>query len=199
MIAYQYIHDVVKFARELLGFEPDAAQAELLATKFGKVCVNCRRQWGKSTLAAIRAVHLAVTKPNQTIVLISTTMRQSRELASKCLAFVRKLGIAVKTDGTNARSIVFPNGSKILPLPAHADYVRGFTANMLIIDEAARVKEDVFAAATPMLATTSGDLWLLSTPNGRRGTFYDVWSGTDLADDKWLRIEGKASDIPAQR
>jgi hypothetical protein len=79
----------------------------------------------------------------------------------------------------------------ILPLPANADYVRGFTADLLIVDEAARVKDEVFAAATPMLATTNGDFWLLSTPKGKRGLFHEVWSRTDKV---WLRIEGKASD-----
>src|SRR5690349_11930031 len=117
MITLSHKYDVAAFARQLLGFEPDAAQAKLLATKSGRVILNCRRQWGKSSLAAIRAVHLAATRPNQTIVLISITMRQSRELAAKCRAFARKLGLKLKTDGTNARSIVFPNGSLILPLP----------------------------------------------------------------------------------
>ena len=194
MIPLIYKHDAVAFARELLAFEPDAAQAEILSTTSNRVILNCRRQWGKSSIAAIRAVHRAATQPNQTIVLISTTMRQSRELARKCLTFARKLDVVLTTDGTNARSIVFPNGSIILPLPAHPDYVRGFTADMVIMDEASRVKDEVFAAATPMLATTGGDFWMLSTPNGRQGMFYEVWSGTDRADDRWLRIEGKASD-----
>jgi hypothetical protein len=34
---------------------------------------------------------------------------------------------------------------------------------------------------------------MLSTPKGRKGKFYDVWTATDLADDRWLRI------IPARR
>jgi hypothetical protein len=77
------------------------------------------------------------------------TMHQSRELAAKCRGVARNLDLKLGTSGTNPRSLVFPNGSVILPLPAHADFVRGFTADMLIVDEAARMKDEVFAATTP--------------------------------------------------
>jgi len=41
--------DPVEFAREYLGFEPDARQAEVLRCKGRRVLLNCSRQWGKST------------------------------------------------------------------------------------------------------------------------------------------------------
>jgi hypothetical protein len=107
---------------------------------------------------------------------------------------VRRLKIAVRGDGTNERSILFPNGSVIIPLPGKADAMRGFTANLLIIDEAARVPDEVYTAARPMLATTNGDLWLLSTPRGKRGFFYEEWVGKDSPSHPWLRIAAKPTD-----
>ena len=195
MMSLFHIHNPVRFAREMLGIEPDAVQAELLNTKRSRVILNCRRQWGKSTMAAIRAVHQAAAQEEQTIVILSTTMRQSRELARRCAQLAKRLGAKVRTDGTNPRSMVFPNGSLILPLPAKADFVRGFTAHLVIVDEAARVSDEVLAAATPMLATTGGGLWLLSTPNGMGGMFAEVWHARATGkEDDWLRIEGKAGD-----
>ena len=41
------------------------------------------------------------------------------------------------------------------------------------MDEAAAISDEVYSAATPMLAATNGSLWLLSTPQGPRGFFYD--------------------------
>ncbi|MBY0502548.1 MAG: terminase family protein [Bryobacteraceae bacterium] len=190
MTSIEYQRNPMAFARDLLGFVPDDSQRPLLETAERQVILNCHRQWGKTTVTAVRAVHRAATRPKQAIVIVSPTMRQSRLLANRCREFGNRLGVTLGTDGTNARSVVFPNGSTILPLPAHPDRVRGFTADFLIFDEAARVADEVYAAATPMLATTEGDLWLLSTPRGRGGFFYEEWMSQE-AKSKWLRLEGK--------
>jgi hypothetical protein len=91
---------------------------------------------------------------------------------------LRKLGVRVK--GT---SLELPNGSRIVGLPANDDTVRGYSgATMLLIDEAARVPDAMYAAVKPMLATTSGEMWLMSTPHGKRGFFYkERWIGSGSA------------------
>ena len=45
-----------------IGFEPDARQQELLEGPGRRVILNCSRQWGKSTVAAARAVEQAQTR-----------------------------------------------------------------------------------------------------------------------------------------
>ena len=47
---------------------------------------------------------------------------------------------------------------------------------MLILDEAARVPDELYAALRPMLAVGGGRLVLLSTPFGKRGFFWREWS-----------------------
>ena len=42
--------------------------------------------------------------------------------------------------------------------------------------ERGRVRASVYRAHQPMLAVSNGDLWLLSTPFGKTGFFYDVWT-----------------------
>ena len=57
-------------------------------------------------------------------------------------------------------------------LPANEATVRGFSAvSLMVVDEAARVPDDLYEAVKPMLATTDGALWLMSTPFGRRRIF----------------------------
>ncbi len=194
MSTFIHTNHAATFARDALGFLPDVQQARLLETRNRFVILNCHRQWGKTTVTAVRAVYQAVQQEKQLIVIVSPTMRQSRALASRCREFASRLGLPLRTDGTTAGSIVFPNGSTILPLPAHPDKLRGFTANLLVIDEAARVRDEVYSAATPMLATTRGDLWLLSTPKGRSGFFYEEWMAKDTAQHPWLRISGPVSE-----
>ena len=71
--------------------------------------------------------------------------------------------------------------------------MRGFTANFLIVDEAARVPDEVYAAATPMLAATNGALWILSTPRGRKGFFYEEWMAKDGGSHPWLSAAAETS------
>ena len=44
-----------------------------------------------------------------------------------------------------------------------------------------------------MLAASDGDLWIISTPNGRRGFFYDTWTSPG---NLWTRISVPAHDCP---
>ena len=61
------------------------------------------------------------------------------------------------------------NGSEILSLPTGLDGhgIRGLTIDLLIADEAAFIPYNVWSAVTPMLATTKGQIILLSTPFGK--------------------------------
>src|ERR1019366_1428378 len=165
--------DIIAFANRL-GFEPDQQQAEVLRPNAKRGILNCARQWGKSTVSAVKAVHRAVTQSGSLVLVASPTARQSAAWMRKAAALVRRLGVKVRGDGDNRISLAFPNGSRIVGLPGtRADgRVRGFSAvSLLIIDEAARLEESMYKALRPMLATGDGDLWMMGTPSGKRGFF----------------------------
>ena len=106
------IADAVKFARERLGFEPDPEQERALRGG-SRGIVLCSRQWGKSTVMAAKAVHRAWSEPRSLILLLSPCLRQSGEFLKKAEEFARRLGMKVRKDGNNERSILFPNESRI--------------------------------------------------------------------------------------
>jgi hypothetical protein len=178
--------DAAAFARERLGFEPDEAQARvLLGGRRG--IVNCTRQWGKSTVAAAKAVHRAYTGAGSLTLLLSPSGRQSGEFLRKAEEFVRLLGIKVRGDGDNELSLLLPNGSRIVGLPGNEATVRGFSSvGLLLIDEASRVPDEIYRAMRPSLAAVDGDLWLMSTPNGRRGFFWEEWQ---YGGEAWERVQ----------
>jgi len=90
----------------------------------------------------------------------------------KAAGFARRLGMRTKGDGTNEMSLQFPNGSRIVGLPGSEETIRGFSAvSLLLVDEASRVADELYMAVRPMLAASSGALWLMSTPCGKRGFF----------------------------
>ena len=53
-----------EFAREKLGFEADEKQRMVLDSTAKTGILNCSRQWGKSTVMAVKAVHRAWTRRN---------------------------------------------------------------------------------------------------------------------------------------
>jgi hypothetical protein len=181
-----------------MGFAPDPKQVEVLlamadpGVKQG--ILNCTRQWGKSTTAAAGAVFRAVTRPKSLIVVASPSKKQSAELVRKAGELVAVLGIKTGRDGIHPVSLVFPNGSRIIGLPMNAATVRGLSAvSLLLIDEASRVSEELYHAVSPMVAVARGDVWLMSTPWGASGFFYDAWMH---GGPTWARFCVKATECP---
>ena len=187
--------DPVTFVRDRLHFTPDPHQQQVLDlfARFG--ILNCSRQYGKSTVTALKAVHRAYFFPNSTILVLSPTERQSANLVRKCRKFLQQLDLPLKGDPHHRSSIVLPNGSVIYGLPGTDDTNRGYSApDLVLIDEASRVTEDAFQALTPALATNlQAGLWLMSTPAGKQGFFYNTWI---TAGPEWTKIQVKATDCP---
>jgi hypothetical protein len=184
--------DRVSFA-EKLGIVPDAWQRDLLSSSSGRVLLNCCRQSGKSTMSAVVAVHRAIYHPGSLILCLAPALRQSQELFSKIAGFYRNLGRPVVPQGERKLSLELENGSRIVTLPGSEKTVRGFSGvDLLIVDEAARVPDELYYAVRPMLAVSGGRLLMLSTPFGKRGVFYEEWSGGSA----WERYTATAAECP---
>ncbi len=179
--------DILTFARERLRFEPDPMQARLLSFEGRRVLVNCTRQWGKSTTTAVRALFDAATKPKSLIICIAPCGRQSHE-------FIRKVREFAGVAGIRVRGEMLDNGSRIVGLPASEARIRGFSAaTLVIVDEAARVPDELYLSIRPFLAVSNGSLWVLSTPLGERGFFHDLWKN---GGERWERISVPATECP---
>jgi hypothetical protein len=182
--------DPVLLARDC-GIEPDPVQAELLTTTARKVLLCCTRQWGKSTCAALIALHEALYSAPAMIILVSPSQPQSTELFKKIHGFWSKLPGAPRANQESLTRMQLENGSRIVSLPGSERTTRGFSAcTLLIMDEAARVPEELLAAVRPTLAATNGRFCGLSTPAGKRGWFYEAWT----KGEGWERVQVKANE-----
>ncbi|MBI3684322.1 MAG: hypothetical protein HY235_28445 [Acidobacteria bacterium] len=167
---------------------------DLLQRNPRRLILNCSRQWGKSTITSLKAVHHALTNPASLTLILSPTARQSAEFLRKASSFLSQLRIPTRGDGHNDISLLLPNQSRIVGLPGVDTTIRGFSSvSLLLIDEAARVPDELYFAVRPMLAASNGHLWLISTPAGRRGFFYQTWTSSDSA---WTRISVPATECP---
>ena len=183
-----------EFCRLRLGFHPDRHQCLVLDPSIQRGILNCTRQWGKSTVTAAKAIHHAVTVAGSLTLVASPSARQSGEFLRKAETFARKLKLDPRGDGDNAISLLLPNNSRIVGIPANEDTTRGFSAvTLMLIDEASRVPDSFYYSLLPtMITRADAALWLMSTPNGKQGFFYNEWIG----EEDWTRIEVPATDCP---
>jgi hypothetical protein len=184
--------DRVAFAYTL-GVEPDSWQTSVLRSAASRVLLNCSRQSGKSTVAALVALHRAAYHPRSLVLVLAPALRQSQELFSKIAGFYSSLEAPVPPLAERRLSLELENGSRIVTLPGTEKTIRGFSgASLLIVDEAARVDDGLYYSVRPMLAVSGGALMMLSTPFGKRGVFFEEWTG----EGGWERYEVKATECP---
>jgi hypothetical protein len=175
-----------------LGLEPDPWQIEVLESDHPRQLLNCSRQAGKSTTVAILALASTLWTPFTQVVLLSRSHRQSRELFRRVVGFYHDMRDPMP-ERLTAEELVLANRSRIVSLPCREETIRGYSnVNLLVIDEAARVPDDVYRAVRPMLAVSGGRLICLSTPYGRRGFFWHAWAN---GGDDWMRVEVAAERI----
>ena len=157
--------DPVVFARDRLGFEPDEWQGGLLRSSARWTLVLCSRQAGKSTTAAVLALHTALHRPGSLVLLVAPSLRQAGELFRKFAELCGRLDPAPALSEDNAASCTFAaTGSRVLSLPGSEATVRGLLgAGARGRGRAARVPDALYRTIRPMLATApAGRLILLS-------------------------------------
>ena len=109
--------DACVFAQRHLSFTPDPLQARVLDRCIHRGILNCTRQWGKSTVTAVKALHRAWTEPETLVLVASPSARQTSEFVRKVAALLRRLNVRVRGDGDHAISLLLPNESRIVGLP----------------------------------------------------------------------------------
>jgi hypothetical protein len=177
--------DPVLLARQA-GLEPDPWQAAVLRSASPRLLLNCCRQSGKSTITALLGLWTALYQPPALILLLSPSERQSVELLKTVMRFYTALGPPVPADAESTLRLELQNGSRILALPGKDATIRGYAGvRLLVIDEAARVDDDLYHSVRPMLGVSGGRLVAMSTPWGRRGWWHAAWEqGAD-----WQRVQ----------
>ncbi|QEE43855.1 terminase [Rhizobium sp. WL3] len=176
------------------GIEPDDWQARLLRSEPRRALLLCSRQSGKSTVTALLVLKTVLFLANALVVVVSPSQRQSSELFRTIVAFLGRLPGAPRLTAESTQRAELSNGARILALPGTEKTIRGIAGvDLVVIDEASRVEDDLLTAVRPMLATKpNSSLIALTTPNGKRGWFYEAWVG----DERWERVRVPASMCP---
>ena len=161
--------------RAAFGDEPMAHQVAYLEST-GNLLVRKGRQTGMTQSAAGLAIHTARERPGNLVAIISPSLRQSTEVATRARVGLWALGDKLVQDSTSLLRLA--NGSRILSLPGSARGVRGYAAALVIVDEAAWVDDETFVAVRALVAATAGRLIVQSTAGSPAGFFYELATTT---------------------
>lgn len=187
-----------------MGWKPDPWQTEFLQTPSKRESLLCSRQAGKSTVTASRVTTEAILYENSDFLVFCPTMRQSQEMLRKVRTFHAALGRPVAVVSETKSVLELANGSRVVCLPDSQEGVVGFSApRLIVIDEGARVSDELYKSVRPMLATSGGSLLTLSTPFGNQGWFFNIFDESAEGKAKraklnepWRRTRVPADKIP---
>src|SRR5688572_12800002 len=139
--------DAVELFAQVMGCAPDPWQELVLTSDDPRICLNCCRQSGKSSVVAVKALHIGLYQPKSLILLLSRALRQSAELARKVFdAYQTTARQRVPAESETKLALELSNGSRILALPGGDEAaLRGFSGvRALIIDEASRCPDSLW-------------------------------------------------------
>lgn len=168
--------DVAVFAEVLIGEPLWPHQIEAAMSPARIRVLRAGRQVGKSRLLAVLALWEAFRAGERHVLLLSASEDNAKDLLAEVSALANGsplLSGAVADDEVS--KVVLSNGSWVRSIPASAKQARGKSIDLLVIDEACFVAEDVWRAAKYSQAARPGSrLLLASSPYGRADAFFAV-------------------------
>ena len=161
---------------ELVGCELADWQVAALTLETRTTVIVGSRQCGKSRSLAVLALWWAFRKPNQRVLIVSSGDDGARRL----LAEARRIAVgsqllAGSVVDESGGLLTLSNGSEVRSVAASERAIRGWTVDLLLVDEAALVGDDLLLGAALPTTTARPDarIVLAAAANVNQGAFYD--------------------------
>lgn len=182
--------DPVAQMAHFLDGTPDPWQAEAIMSNAPTLALRVCRQAGKSEVLGTLGVQ--ELQRGGTTIALCPAERQVRELVRKVSFNLRKTDLIVER--ATQQEIEVNSGGRFIAVPASSATIRGYTADLLLVDEMAYIPndEEVITAILPMLKD-DGRIVYASTPAGKNNMFAELF--TDPRPNVH-RIIVKGTDIP---
>ena len=177
-----YKKDVALFAREMLKFEPDPWQEDVLVdiSKYNKISVKSGQGVGKTSIEAVIVIWFLCCFPYAKVIATAPTARQLNDVLwaeiDKWLSRSPVLSAVLRW----TKTYVYMVGEETrwfatARTATKPENMQGFHEdNMLFIcDEASGISEPIMEAILGTLSGINNKLVLMSNPTKTSGTFYD--------------------------
>jgi hypothetical protein len=163
------------------------------------------RQAGKSTVTCAFVLWYVIFHPEKTVALLANKGETAREILNRVqLAYQhlpRWLQQGIKE--FRAGAMVLENNSRVLAAATSSDAIRGYSINLLFIDEAAFIDnwDAFFTSVYPTISSgKESKIVLVSTPNGLNH-FYAIWQNahkTGIEHNGYNPIRVMWQDVPGR-
>jgi len=197
---------VISLDDGIIPFHPYPFQQKLVESFHDNRFTICKlpRQSGKSVVTTAYLIHQAIFRPNINIAILANKRETSFELMAKLQTSYENLpkwmqqGIVTWNKG----SIELENGSRITASSTSSSAVRGFSYNIVFLDEFAfvptTVADDFFASVYPTISSgKSTKVIIVSTPNGMNH-FYRLWTDAEKGRNSYNPISAHWSEVPGR-
>jgi hypothetical protein len=160
------------------------------------------RQAGKSTVTCAFVMWYIIFHAEKTVALLANKGETAREILGRIqLAYQhlpRWLQQGVKE--WNKGSMELENNSRVIAAATSSDNIRGYSINLLFIDEAAFIEnwDSFFTSVYPTISSgTESKIVLVSTPNGLNH-FYSLWVNAREKRNGYVPIEVTYDKVPGR-
>lgn len=169
-----------------------------------KVIIMEGRQQGKTTTSAGYILWYTIFNDNKNVAILANKAATSREILSRYQLMYENLPLwmqqGVKT--WNKGDVELENGSKVFTAATTASGIRSKSVNMLYIDEAAiipnQIAEQFFTSIYPTIsAGTSTKILMTSTPMGYNH-FWKFWNDAEQKNNDFVPLFIPYWEIPGR-
>ncbi len=166
------------------------------------VVAECARQSGKTTAITAIILHYILFNKHKNVAILANKAEVSREILARIKLAYEHLPQWIQQGVVewNKGSIILENGSRIMATATSSNNIRGFSVNMLFIDEAAFIEnwDEFFTSVYPTISSgESTKLVLVSTVNGLNH-FHKITSLARKKLNRFKLISVTWKDVPGR-
>jgi hypothetical protein len=160
------------------------------------------RQAGKSTTTCAFILWYIIFHQDKTVALLANKGDTAREILGRVQLAYQHLPKWLQQGVTewNKGSFVLENNSRVIASATSSDAIRGYSINLLFIDEAAFIEnwDEFFTSVYPTISSgTESKIILVSTPNGLNH-FYKLWLNATEGRNGYNPIKVLYNDVPGR-
>jgi hypothetical protein len=164
--------------------------------------VTTARQAGKSTTTCAFILWYIIFHADKTVALLANKGDTAREILGRVQLAYQHLPKWLQQGVVewNKGSFVLENNSRVLAAATSASAIRGYTINLLFIDEAAHIDgwDEFFTSVYPTISSgAESKIILVSTPNGLNH-FYATWVNAVEGRNGYNAIQVNWRDVPGR-
>jgi len=166
------------------------------------VVLACR-QSGKSISSVAYLLWYALFHPEQTVAVLANRGATSREMLGRITLMLENLPFWLQPGckTLNKGSIEFSNNSRIIAESTSSSSIRGFSVNLLMLDEFAFVDKatEFYTSTYPVISSGENTKVIItSTANGIGNQFYKIWQGASQGTNEYKPFRVDWWDVPGR-